>query len=205
MLIFFSIESTRIISNYFVVALTIHRFEAVFFPIYHSASSNKFPVVSVITSVAVGVIVAYLPVLGWRDHSWNGENCFFFEFMDVGFVLFAFSVEFLFTFVTLVVLYGMIIVRLMKGPAVRSNRNSIRDKHIIVTKNVAIIVGVFLICKLPLGLINAYNFFCVNCFKNVDIINFSLVASHANSGINPIIYAYRNREIRETLKKMFSN
>ncbi|XP_072099125.1 adenosine A2a receptor a isoform X1 [Mobula birostris] len=81
------------------------------------------------------------------------------------------------------------------------SRSTLR-KEVQAAKSLAIIVGLFAACWLPLHIINCVNFFCKDCRPPDSILYFAIILSHANSVINPLIYAYRIREFRQTFRKI---
>lgn len=84
----------------------------------------------------------------------------------------------------------------------RCSQSTLR-KEVHAAKSLAIIVGFFALCWLPLHLINCFNYLCQRCERaHVWLINAAIILSHANSVVNPFIYAYRIREFRLTFRKI---
>lgn len=80
---------------------------------------------------------------------------------------------------------------------------SILQKEVHAAKSLAIIVGLFAVCWLPLHIINCFNYLCENCeHQHIWVMNISIILSHANSVVNPFIYAYRIREFRQTFRRI---
>lgn len=76
-------------------------------------------------------------------------------------------------------------------------------KEVHAAKSVAILVGVFALCWLPVHVINCFNYLCQRCDRTqVWVINAAIVLSHANSVVNPVIYAYRIRQFRLTFRRI---
>lgn len=76
-------------------------------------------------------------------------------------------------------------------------------KEVHAAKSLAIIVGFFALCWLPLHVINCFNYLCENCERtHIWLTNSAIILSHANSVINPFIYAYRIREFRLTFRRI---
>ncbi|XP_041053080.1 adenosine receptor A2b [Carcharodon carcharias] len=78
------------------------------------------------------------------------------------------------------------------------------QNQVRVAKSLSIIVGFFAFCWLPLHILNCINHFHPQYFKtmNLRIMNAAIVLSHANSVGNPIIYAYKIQEFRNTFHKI---
>lgn len=75
------------------------------------------------------------------------------------------------------------------------------QKELHAATSLAIIVGLFAFCWLPLHSLNCYTLFC---HKPPDewLMYFAIILSHGNSVVNPFIYAYRIREFRHTFRKI---
>ncbi|CAH2295416.1 adenosine receptor A2a [Pelobates cultripes] len=83
----------------------------------------------------------------------------------------------------------------------RSRSTLQREVH--AAKSLAIIVGLFALCWLPLHIINCFNLFCEGCDRPPTwLMYFAILLSHVNSVVNPLIYAYRIREFRHTFRKI---
>uniref|UniRef100_A0A8D0H5C6 Adenosine receptor A2 n=1 Tax=Sphenodon punctatus TaxID=8508 RepID=A0A8D0H5C6_SPHPU len=80
---------------------------------------------------------------------------------------------------------------------------SILQKEVHAAKSLAIIVGLFAVCWLPLHIINCITLFCQGCPRAPPwMMYLAIILSHANSVVNPLIYAYRIREFRHTFRKI---
>ncbi|XP_055010059.1 adenosine A2a receptor b [Boleophthalmus pectinirostris] len=79
------------------------------------------------------------------------------------------------------------------------------QKEVHAAKSLAIIVGLFAFCWLPLHIINCFNHLCHGCERpHIWVMNIAIILSHANSVVNPFIYAYRIREFRHTFRRILS-
>ncbi|RXM95136.1 Adenosine receptor A2a [Acipenser ruthenus] len=80
---------------------------------------------------------------------------------------------------------------------------SILQKEVHAAKSLAIIVGLFAVCWLPLHIINCFTYFCPQCPRPPAwLMYLAIILSHGNSVVNPFIYAYRIREFRQTFRKI---
>lgn len=83
------------------------------------------------------------------------------------------------------------------------------DKEIRIAKTFALIIGTLIVCWTPLTILfmivystKDRHFFYDNAWLYA-FFNFSFTAPLVNSAINPFIYAYRIKDVRESLKNMF--
>ncbi|XP_029372026.1 adenosine A2a receptor b isoform X2 [Echeneis naucrates] len=84
-----------------------------------------------------------------------------------------------------------------------SSSRSTLQREVHAAKSLAIIVGLFAVCWLPLHIINCFNHLCHNCNRpHIWVMNIAIILSHANSVVNPFIYAYRIREFRQTFRRI---
>lgn len=84
-----------------------------------------------------------------------------------------------------------------------STSRSTLQKEVHAAKSLAIIVGLFALCWLPLHIINSFNYLCKDCRRSHEwLMYIAIILSHANSVVNPFIYAYRIREFRQTFRRI---
>ncbi|XP_060933912.1 adenosine A2a receptor b [Limanda limanda] len=89
--------------------------------------------------------------------------------------------------------------------AASSSPRSTLQKEVHAAKSLSIIVGMFAFCWLPVHIINCFNHMCPDCERpHIWVMNIAIILSHANSVMNPFIYAYRIREFRETFRRILS-
>ncbi|XP_076579112.1 adenosine receptor A1-like [Chaetodon auriga] len=65
------------------------------------------------------------------------------------------------------------------------------------------ILFLFMVCWMPINLINCVLLFCPQCDVPMSITLAAILLSHSNSVLNPILYAYRMRSFRRTLVGMW--
>ncbi|XP_019366763.1 PREDICTED: adenosine receptor A2b [Gavialis gangeticus] len=79
------------------------------------------------------------------------------------------------------------------------------QREVHAAKSLAIIMGLFAFCWLPLHILN-----CLTYFKGFShsrpewVMYTAIVLSHTNSVVNPVIYAYRIQDFRCTFRKILS-
>ncbi|KAI4884446.1 hypothetical protein NFI96_032116 [Prochilodus magdalenae] len=77
------------------------------------------------------------------------------------------------------------------------------QREIRAAKSLSIIVGLFAVCWLPVHILNCLTLY-TELRKPDFVMYMAIILSHANSAVNPIIYAYRIREFRHTFRKILS-
>lgn len=85
-----------------------------------------------------------------------------------------------------------------------ARKRALLRRELHAAKSLATVVGVFAFCWLPLHLLHAVTLFCKHCREPYMILDITILLSHANSLINPIIYAYRMRDFRDAFSKLFA-
>ena len=83
-------------------------------------------------------------------------------------------------------------------------RSKFIKKEIHAARSLATVVGVFAVCWLPLHIHNVMVYFnpSIGYIQPVWLVDFAILLSHANSFINPIIYAFHLREMKKAFRKM---
>ncbi|XP_028985804.3 adenosine receptor A1-like [Betta splendens] len=66
-----------------------------------------------------------------------------------------------------------------------------------------LVLFLFMLCWMPIHIINCILLFCPNCEVPMSATLATILLSHANSALNPILYAYRMRSFRRTLIGMW--
>lgn len=100
----------------------------------------------------------------------------------------------------------MVACRQLQRTELMDHSRTILQREIHAAKSLAMIVGIFAVCWLPVHAIN-----CVTLFQSAQAkdkpkwaMNMAILLSHANSVVNPIVYAYRNRDFHYTFHKLIS-
>lgn len=98
----------------------------------------------------------------------------------------------------------MVACKQLRQMELMGNSRTTLQKEVNAAKSLAIIVGLFALCWLPLHTLNCLILFHRD-FAQSDrewLMNLAIIFSHANSVVNPIIYAYRIRDFRYTFHKI---
>lgn len=176
----------------------------------------------------LSVVIGLTPMLGWNKHVAAVTNsscpqgmteCLFEKVVTMGYmVYFNFFGCVLIPLFAMLAIYARIFMaarrqlRQMEQKLVHlqghahkegSSSRTTLQKEVHAAKSLAIIVGLFAICWLPLHIINCFTLFCPQCERPQDwVMYLAIILSHANSVVNPFIYAYRIRDFRHTFRRI---
>lgn len=72
-------------------------------------------------------------------------------------------------------------------------------KELKLAKSLALVLFLFIVCWLPIHIMNCINFFCPECHVPKFAMYIGIFMSHVNSALNPLVYAFRIKRFRITL------
>lgn len=85
-----------------------------------------------------------------------------------------------------------------------SHHHGLLQREIRAAKSLSIIVGLFALCWLPVHILNCLTLFYNELKKPPLVMYVAIILSHANSAVNPVIYAYRIQDFRNTFRKILA-
>ncbi|XP_060700072.1 adenosine A2a receptor a [Hemiscyllium ocellatum] len=212
-------------SIFSLLAIAIDRYICIKIPLrYNSLVTGQRARAIICVCWILSVMIGLTPMLGWNQSNCeltmklNGTegcrdgmvSCLFEEVVTMDYMVY--YNFFACVLMPLLIMFGIYLRIFMaarhqlqqmefKITAVEKSRSTLQ-KEVHAAKSLAIIVGLFAVCWLPLHIINCVNLFCENCRPPAWIMYFAIILSHANSVVNPLIYAYRIREFRQTFRKI---
>ncbi|XP_075710186.1 adenosine receptor A2a [Rhinoderma darwinii] len=216
-------------SIFSLLAIAADRYIAIRIPLrYNSLVTSRRANVIIAVCWLLSFVIGLTPMLGWNKNmlglnkkdfaSVNASRCSppMLECLFENVVTMDYMVYYNFFACVLVPLLLMLAIYLRIFMAARRQLKQTNSKvtcgersrstlhrEVHAAKSLAIIVGLFAICWLPLHIINCFTLFCKDCDRAPPLLMyFAILFSHANSVVNPLIYAYRIREFRQTFRRI---
>ncbi|KAF4098755.1 adenosine A2a receptor b [Onychostoma macrolepis] len=216
-------------SIFSLLAIAVDRYIAIKIPLrYNSLVTGRRAKGIIAVCWILSVVIGLTPMLGWNRRVAAGTNsscpqgmteCLFEKVVTMGYmVYFNFFGCVLTPLLVMLAIYARIFMaarrqlRQMEQKLVHlqghdhgegSSSRSTLQREVHAAKSLAIIVGLFAICWLPLHIINCFTLFCPQCARPQDwVMYLAIILSHANSVVNPFIYAYRIRDFRHTFRRI---
>ncbi|XP_016306799.1 adenosine receptor A2b-like [Sinocyclocheilus anshuiensis] len=213
-------------SIFSLLAIAVDRYIAIKIPLrYNSLVTGRRAKGIIAVCWILSVVIGLTPMLGWNRHVAVGTNsscpqgmteCLFEKVVTMGYmVYFNFFGCVLTPLLAMLAIYARIFMAArrqlrqmeqklvhLQGHAHREGSSSLQ-REVHAAKSLAIIVGLFAVCWLPLHIINCFTLFCPRCARPQDwVMYLAIMLSHANSVVNPLIYAYRISDFRHTFRRI---
>ncbi|NXF84271.1 AA3R protein, partial [Sclerurus mexicanus] len=153
---------------------------------------------------SVSLLVGLIPMFGWNE-SRNSDflKCRFMAVMRMDYmVYFGFFTCTLFPLLVMCALYAEIfhIIRTKLGHGLTSMRGAggFYGQEFKTAKSLALVLFLFAISWLPLCIINCISYFYPETQIPPYLMYLGILLSHANSAMNPIVYACRIKKFKNT-------
>ncbi|XP_026090509.1 adenosine receptor A2b-like [Carassius auratus] len=216
-------------SIFSLLAIAVDRYIAIKIPLrYNSLVTGQRAKGIIAVCWILSVVIGLTPMLGWNRRVIIGTNstcpqgmteCLFEKVVTMDYmVYFNFFGCVLIPLFAMLAIYAWIFMAArrqlrqmeqklvhLQGYAHRegSSSRSMLQREVHAAKSLAIIVGLFAVCWLPLHIINCFTLFCPLCDRpQAWVMYLAIILSHANSAVNPFIYAYRIRDFRHTFRRI---
>ncbi|XP_045840622.1 adenosine receptor A2b [Meles meles] len=214
-------------SIFSLLAVAVDRYLAIRVPLRYKSlvtGTRARRVIAVLWVLAFGI--GLTPFLGWNGKDtaanctepWDGAanascclvRCLFENVVPMSYmVYFNFFGCVLPPLLIMLVIYIRIFLeacRQLQRTELMDHSRTVIQREMHAAKSLAVIVGIFALCWLPVHAVNCVTFFqpARSKAKPKWVMNTAILLSHANSVVNPVVYAYRNRDFRYTFHKIIS-
>ncbi|XP_002734583.1 adenosine receptor A1-like [Saccoglossus kowalevskii] len=204
-------------SIFSLLAIAIDRYFAVISPLeYRSMLTGRRALVVILITWFLAFFIGLVPVMGWNLGTPPAPRCYFTEVIDMKYmVYFNFFLCVLTPLILMIIIYIRIFRKissqLKKMAATYANQPDAAAKHLATftmkeaktAKSLAVIMLLFAISWLPLHILNCIDLFCDGgCHVPYPLLLSTIMLSHANSAMNPVFYAFSNKEFRYTFRKL---
>ncbi|XP_061219148.1 adenosine receptor A3-like [Neopsephotus bourkii] len=193
-----------------LLAIAVDRYLRVKLPTrYRAAVTKKRICVTLALCWLVSVLVGLVPMLGWNRHTGSSSHieCHYLAVMRMDYVVyFSFFAWILLPLLVMCALYAEIfyIMWVKLSPSSASGETACGKEH-EMAKYLALILFLFAASWLPLGILNCVSYFCPSCSTPQALTYLSILLSHSNSAMNPIVYALKIQKFKETYAFILRN
>ncbi|CAJ1050253.1 adenosine receptor A1-like [Xyrichtys novacula] len=209
-----------VVSVLCLVAIAVDRFLRVYIPLrYKRTVTKKHSWLVVAACWFISIPLSFTPMFGWYNHQSllkTANSTMICRFKDVitssYLVYFNFFLCTLVPLLVMIVLYGYVFctirgsLREKPGNGFQQQCQNYLKKERDLAGSLALVLGLFALCWLPLHITNCIAYF--ESHVSGAAFYFGILLSHANSAVNPIVYAFRIEKIKtayfEFWKRMIS-
>ncbi|KAK2889615.1 hypothetical protein QQF64_028184 [Cirrhinus molitorella] len=192
-----------------LLAIAVDRYLRVYNPLrYRGAVKKKHLWAAVTVCWLSAFILGFIPMFGWHNPTTENSTitCDFITVIDMSYMVnFNFLACNLPPTIIMMILYlllfNMISKQLRKGIGRGMESRSFYRKERKLANSLALVLVLFAICWLPLHIMNTLNFY--KCAEVPSVaFHIGILLSHANSAINPVVYAFKVPKIKMAYKRI---
>ncbi|NXR05210.1 AA3R protein, partial [Sagittarius serpentarius] len=193
-------------SSLSLLAVAVDRYLRVKLPTRYRAAVTKKRICVILGACwLVSVLVGLIPILGWNRHMGSSSyiGCRYLAVMRMDYVVyFSFFTWILLPVLIMCALYTKIFyimwIKLHPSSASLPGAGGVCGKECKVAKYLPLILFLFAVSWLPLGILNRISYFCPCCTIPQPLMYLGILLPHANSAMNPVVYAFKIQKFEET-------
>ncbi|XP_073708706.1 adenosine receptor A3 [Garra rufa] len=156
-------------------------------------------------------VLGFLPMFGWYNHDtltlYNSTSigCQFIAVIPITYLIhFIFEGCFLPPLAVMIALYCYIFFKIRSGRAgLASETGTYTKKEHKLAISLVLVLVLFIVCWLPLHTIQSITYYNQNVHVSSTALYFGILLSHANSMVNPVVYAFKIPKIKREYGKIW--
>ncbi|OCT94677.1 adenosine receptor A3 isoform X1 [Xenopus laevis] len=195
-----------------LLAIAVDRYLQIKIPTrYRAVITSRRICFSICTVWIISFLVGMVPMFGWNKRSRLGEehqhflNCTFENVMSIEYIVNFYICGWIFIPLIIMLMLYIEIFYLIKKQLKQNSSNHIKKgvfygKEYKTAKSLALVLLLFALCWLPLSILHYVQFYNPSVKKHTlyqPTIFLFILLSHANSAMNPIIYAFKINKFKE--------
>ena len=209
------------VSIFNLLAVAVERYFAIKHPFaYKKHMTIKIALLVNVLVWCIGLVFGFIPLYGWNRRDLYDENwtCNFVTVIDLKFTVYSTffgCIVIPLIIITLIYIYIFLTVRrqitkiavvsvisFQHGPF--SHLSKLK-KEILAAKSLGLVIFLFAISWIPINVLNSITVMCETCSNSMELLLATIILSHANSTVNPFLYAYGNSNFKKALKSIVFN
>ncbi|KAM6915025.1 adenosine A2c receptor [Xenentodon cancila] len=200
-------------SIFSLLAVAVERYIAIFMPFrYQVLMTSRNAVLVIVATWLLAFLIGLVPLMGWHKAPPASGYCFFIFVMDMTYmVYFNFLACVLMPLLMMFLIYAQIFItvkhqarRIACEQRQRQTRAAERmRREVKMATSLFLVLFLFTVCWIPLHIINCFLLLCPHCPVPLKLLLTAIILSHANSAVNPFLYAYTMKAFRDTFKAIF--
>ncbi|XP_055041378.2 adenosine A2c receptor [Misgurnus anguillicaudatus] len=200
-------------SIFSLLVVAVERYVAIFMPFqYHRLMTPRNAVLILCVTWTLAFLIGLVPLMGWHKTPPESGYCFFVFVVDMTYmVYFNFFGCVLIPLLVMFLIYAQIFVTVKRqmrriaaerGGATNEGTAKMK-KEMKMATSLFLVLFLFTVCWIPLHIINCFLLLCPSCPVPLPLLLTAIILSHANSAVNPFLYAYKMKTFRKAFKAIF--
>ncbi|XP_060908053.1 adenosine receptor A1-like [Labrus mixtus] len=199
-------------SIFSLLAVAVERYIAIFMPFrYRALMTRRNAALVILFTWLLAFLIGLVPLMGWHKTPPDSGYCFFVLVVDMTYmVYFNFFSCVLMPLVIMFLIYAQIFVTVKRQVRRTASEQSGRAegqarirREMKTATSLFLVLFLFTACWIPLHVINCFLLLCPSCPVPFELLLTAIILSHANSAVNPFLYAYTMTAFRDTFKAIF--